>query len=177
MDGEGPFLWLGTKAPRRGFRAIPPNGMCISAFLFVEQDGKILLGKYADDPRWEDLAGLDEDRWRTHGKGWTVPASQMLFGEEPRAAGRRIAEQILGLRGVELAAPRIESDSYVPRRFPELGMHYDLWLLFGAKLPSDARIAKPSWYDKLEFHDPAKLSAGDYARGHEDVVTRWLARA
>ena len=176
MDGTGPFLWLSESGPRRGFRALPAGGMCVSAFLFVVQGGKLLLGKYADDPRWEEIAGLDEDRWRAHGKGWTVPASQLKFGEEPREAGRRIAEEVLGIRGLELSEPRVESDHYVPARFPELGMHYDLWLLFGAKLPSGARVAKPDWYRELAFHDPRSLVASEYARGHEDVVARWLAR-
>lgn len=82
MDGTGPFLWLVKGAPRRGFRDLPHSGMCVSAFVFVQDsEGRILLGKYADDPRWEDLTGLNEDRWRTHGKGWTVPASHLKFGE------------------------------------------------------------------------------------------------
>lgn len=175
MDGDGPYLWLSSAAPRRGFRRLPRSGMCVSAFLLVEQDGKLLLGKYADDPRWEDLTGLDEDRWRAHGKGWTLPASQLRFGEEPRAAGRRIAEEVLGLPGLALSEPRVESDHYVPARFPELGMHYDLWLLFRATLPPDARLERPAWYRELAFHDPAALAPSDYARGHEDVVARWLA--
>ena len=175
MDGTGPFLWLSSAAPRRGFRALPPSGMCISAFVLVEREGELLLGKYADDPRWEELAGPDEGRWRAHGKGWTVPASQLRFGEEPRAAGRRIARDILRMPDLRLSEPRVESDHYVPARFPELGMHYDLWLLFGAKLPSDATMERPPWYRELAFHAPDALAASDYARGHEDVVARWLA--
>lgn len=175
MDGEGPFLWLSTAAPRRGFRMIPPNGMCVSAFVLLTQNGQLLLGKYADDPRWEDLAGLNEDRWRAHGTGWTIPASQLKFGEEPRAAGRRIVEEILGLRGVALSEPRIESDHYVPRRFPELGMHYDLWLLFHAEVPASTRIGRPAWYRELAFVDPGTLADAEYARGHEDIVARWRA--
>lgn len=175
MDGTGPFLWLVKGGPRRGFRDLPHSGMCVSAFVFVQDaEGRILLGKYADDPRWEELTGLNEDRWRTHGQGWTVPASHLKFGEEPRAAGRRIAEEVLGLRGLELSEPRVESDHYVPARFPELGMHYDIWFLLSATLPSGAKVERPGWYRELAFHDPRALPASAYARGHEDVVARWL---
>lgn len=176
VDGEGPFLWLSATGPRRGFRRLPPGGMCVSAFLFVVQDGKLLLGQYADDARWEDLVGLDEERWRAHGRGWTVPASQLKFGEEPRAAAQRIAREVLGLDGLAIGEPRVESDHYVPARFPELGMHYDLWLLFTAALPEGARVERPPWYRALELHDPRVLAPSAYARGHEDVVARWLGR-
>lgn len=174
-QGEGPFLWLSEKGSPHGFWKLPPNGMCISAFVLVVQDGKLLLGKYAEDPRWADLVGLDPERVRVHGRGWTVPASQLKFGEEPRAAGRRIAREVLGLPdSVRLGEPRVESDHYVPARFPELGMHYDLWLLFTAELPAGARVEKPGWYRELAFHDPRALPASEYGRGHEDVVARWL---
>lgn len=174
MAGQGPFLWLSPKGPPSGYWSIPAQGMCISAFVFVVQDGKLLLGKYADDPAWERLAGLDEGRRRAHGRGWTVPASHLRFGEEPREAARRIATEILGLRGLTFSEPRVESDQYVPARFPELGMHYDLWLFFTAQLPSDAKVEPPSWYRELAFHDVETLRPEDYARGHEDVVARWV---
>lgn len=174
-DGTGPFLWLSESGSPHGFRVLPPSGMCISAFLFVVQEGKILLGKYADDPRWATLTGLDPDRVRAHGRGWTVPASHLKYGEEPRAAGRRIAREVLQLpESVRLSEPRVESDLYVPARFPELGMHYDLWLLFTAELPADARVSCPGWYGELAFRDPRTLAASEYARGHDDVVVRWL---
>src|SRR2546426_11304928 len=117
MDGDGPFLWLSESAPPAGFRRLPPGGMCLSAFLFVTRGGKILLGKYRDDPAWERLAGLDEERRRGHSAGWTIPASQVKYGEEPRAAARGGGEEILALRGLAYAEPRGEGGPYVPERF------------------------------------------------------------
>src|SRR3989442_8909881 len=101
MAGEGPFLWLSKDGPRAGFRELPPGGMCISAFLFVRRGKEILLGKYRDDPRWETLAGLDETRRKGHSSGWTIPASQMRYREDPRTAGRRTAGGILPIRGMQ----------------------------------------------------------------------------
>lgn len=176
MDGDGPFLWLSESGPPSGFWRLPPNGMCVSAFLFVTQGGRLLLGKYADDPRWTQLTGLDPDRYRTHGKGWTLPASHLKFGEAPRDAARRIAKDVLGLGSVRPHEAGVESDQYTPKRFPHLGEHYDLWLFYEVELPAGALVAKPEWYADLAFHDPKGLRAEVYARGHEDVVARWQAR-
>ncbi|MHB8606423.1 MAG: hypothetical protein ACYDCK_14345 [Thermoplasmatota archaeon] len=78
MPGTGPFLWISkTKAPY-GYWEVPEGGFCASVLLFVTraartegssapsrargehgggEDGKLLVGEYADDPRWETLAG------------------------------------------------------------------------------------------------------------------------
>lgn len=173
LDGSGPFLWLNESGPRSGFRALPPGGMCVSAFLFVERDGRLLLGKYADDARWEDLTGLDEDRWRAHGKGWTLPASHVKYGEDPRETARRVMRDVLRVGDFALREPLVGSDHYVPARFPELGMHYDLWFLFRAHVPPHVEVARPPWYAELEWLDPRSLPASAWARGHEDVVARW----
>jgi len=175
MDGEGPFLWLSESAPPAGFRGLPPGGMCLSAFLFVTRGGKILLGKYRDDPAWERLAGLDEERRRVHSAGWTIPASQLKYGEDPRAAAKRVGEEILALRGLAYSEPRVEVDLYEPKRFPGR-LHYDVWFLVDATLPPRARISVPPWYAHLEWQDPRTLPAPAYARSHEDVVSRWLQR-
>lgn len=176
MAGKGPFLWLSKEAPPHGYRELPESGMCVSAFVLLHRGDEILLGRYREDARWEEMAGLDPERQRVHGRGWTVPASQLKFGEEPRAAGRRVVEDILRIPGLRLSEPVVESDHYVPKRFPELGMHYDLWLLFGAEVPAGRQVAAPPWYWELRFVDPRSLRPEDYARGHEDVVERWLSR-
>ena len=174
MPGEGPFLWLGKDGPPSGWWQLPPNGMCVSVFLFVTRAGRVLVGKYADDARWTALTGLDPDRYRTHGKGWTLPASHLKFGEDPQAAARRVAEDVLGLRGVVPRLSGVGSDQYTPRRFPHLGQHYDLWYFYEVALAPDARPATPPWYRELSFEDPGALPAQAWARGHEDVVARWL---
>jgi ADP-ribose pyrophosphatase YjhB (NUDIX family) len=149
--------------------------MCLSAFLFLRRGRTILLGKYADDPAWGRLAGLDPERWRVHGAGWTIPASQLKYGEDPRDAARRIGAEILEVRGVTYSEPRVEVDVYEPKRFPGR-LHYDVWFLVDGVSPRDARIESPSWYAALEWVDPRTLPAAEYARGHEDVVARWRQR-
>lgn len=173
MAGDGPFLWLSDTGPPTGFRRVPPGGMCLSAFLFVRRSDRILLGKYRDHPAWETLAGLDPERVRVHSQGWTIPASQLKFGEDPRAAARRIAEEILRIPTMRFSEPRVETDFYEPKRFPGR-MHYDVWFLVDAIPHDGVKLEIPPWYAELEWHDPRAVPASEYARGHEDVVARWL---
>lgn len=173
MPGEGPFLWLSSAAPPAGFSQLPKGGMCLSVFLFVADRGRLLLGKYKDDPKWEELAGLDPDRRRMHGRGWTIPASQLKYGEDPRTAAHRIAEEMLEISGSAYSEPRVEVDYYEPKRFPG-ALHYDVWFFVDAMPPARYRLKVPSWFSQLEWHDPRELPASAYARSHDDVVARWL---
>lgn len=175
MPGEGPFLWLSESGPPTGFQRLPRGGMCVSAFLFVRLGGKILLGKYADDPRWEELAGLNHEWRRMHADRWTLPARQMRFGEDPREAARHIGETILQVPGMAYSEPRPEVDLYESRRSPGQ-QHYDVWFLFDAAMPKGIEAARPPWYADLAWKDPTTLVPAEYARGHEDVVARWRAK-
>ena len=134
MSGEGPFLWLSKSGPRSGFWHLPPGGMCVCAFLFVKRDGKILLGKYADDPKLEELTGLDTRRRQVHGKGLTIPATHLKFGEDPRDAAKRVGDDVLLLPGMRYSEPRVEVDTYSSRDSPG-NMHSDLWFLVDAMPP------------------------------------------
>jgi len=176
VAGADRFLWLSNEAPPRGFREVPASGFCVCAFLFVRRGADILLGKYAEDPRWESLTGLDPERVRVHAQGWTVPASHLVFGEDPGKAGRRIAEAILGLPGLGMTEPRVEASFEVHPRFPHRGHHYDIWFFLEARVPDGTEVARPPWYRELSWQDPAKLPDGAYARSHGDVVARWLGR-
>jgi ADP-ribose pyrophosphatase YjhB (NUDIX family) len=148
--------------------------MCVCAFLFVQRGGKILLGKYADDPAWERLTGLDPDRRRVHGRGWTVPATHLKYGEAPETAARRVGEEVLRLRGMEYSEPWVDTELYEPRRHPGV-MHYDIRFLFDAAPPDGVAVEKPPWYTALEWHKPGMLSREAFSRGHEDVIERWTS--
>ena len=173
MNDRGPFLWLSKKAPPAGFSELPRGGMCVCTFLFVTRDDRILLGKYADDPKWEELAGLDSERRRTNANGWTIPASHLKFGEDPRQTALRIGEQILLMQGARYSEPRTEVDAY-PSQLTPGETHYDIWFFVDANPPNTYEPQPPPWYTELRWQDPRTTPAGEYARGHEDVVARWL---
>lgn len=173
MPGDGPFLWIRDQSSPLGFWHPPPGGMCVNAFLFVRRDSRVLLGKYADHPKWDELAGLDSGRRQRFGGGYTIPASHLKFGEEPRAAARRVGEEILQAPGLRYSEPRLETDTY-PAAFANGQMHYDIWFLFDAEAPANWTAKAPPWYSELSWQDPKTLPASAYARSHEDVVARWL---
>ncbi len=174
MPGDGPFLWIRDQSSPYGFWHAPPGGMCVNAFLFVRKGPEILLGKYADHPKWDALAGLDASRRKANAGGWILPASHLKFGEEPRAAARRVGEEILQIPGMTYAEPRVETDTY-EAKFAAGKMHYDLWFFVDATPPGGWELKVPPWFAELAWQDPKTLPASAYARAHEDVVARWLA--
>lgn len=172
---EGPFVAIAPGTFPGGFDRVPPGGLCLSAFLFVTRPtGEVLLGRYDPaHPAWPGMTGLDEGRLRKYAEGWTVPASHLRWGEDPREAARRIGRTFLGLDGLRYGEPRVATETYELARLPG-ERHFDVLFLVEAQ-GAPARVEAPPWYAALAWHDPRALPAGAYARGHEDVVARWLA--
>jgi ADP-ribose pyrophosphatase YjhB (NUDIX family) len=170
---SGPFLAIAPGTFPGGFDHAPPGGVCLSAFLFVRNArGEVLLGRYAEDPRWTDLVGLDMERIRAYGHGWTVPASHLKLGEDPRATARRVAREILQMDGLRFGEPRVVSWTHELARLPG-ERHFDVGFLVDATLPEEAPLPAPPWYAALAWHDAVRLPASAFARGHEDVVAAW----
>jgi hypothetical protein len=71
-SGEGSFLWFAPFAPPKGWTDVPRGGMCLCAYLFVVSGGKILLGRYADHPAWEELCGMESKRVKANAHGWAL---------------------------------------------------------------------------------------------------------
>jgi len=97
----------------------------------------------------------------------------MKFGEDPRDAAQSIATDMLRLSSHAIRGPRVEVDLYESRR-SRGNQHYDMWFLVDAAPPDSYDLAVPPWYAELAWRDPRQTQASAYARGHEDVVARWL---
>lgn len=168
------FLWLAPFAPPQGFTLVPPGGICLCAYLFVVSGRKVLLGKYAEHPAWERLAGMDDQRVRSNADGWTVPATHLKFGEDPRETARRIGEEILILdKGLVYPEPYIKTFFYESAAVPD-EKHFDLLFLFELSVGADAEVARPPWYQALEWLDVGTVRSEPFSRQHEDVVEAWL---
>lgn len=175
MVGDGPFLWLREGAPDAGFQRLPRGGMCLSVFLFVTRGDELLLGKYANVPEWERLTGLDEARRRAYGRGWTIPASHLKFGEDPREAARRVAREVLRLPDLRVSEARVATEHYELPADPG-ATHYDVLFLVDAEAPPGLVVERPPWYAALEWHDWRALPASAFGRAHEDVLAHWRGR-
>jgi ADP-ribose pyrophosphatase YjhB (NUDIX family) len=175
-SGESSFLWLAPFAPPKGWKGVPRGGMCLCAFLFVVSEGKILLGKYADHPAWEPLCGMESRRIKANAHGWTIPASHLKFGEDPRDAARRIGEEILTLdKGLVYSEPYVKTFFYEPAIAPG-EKHFDVLFLFEVSVEAGFKVRKPPWYETLEWLDIKAVSREPFARQHEDVAEIWLKR-
>lgn len=174
-DGSS-FLWLAPFAPPKGWKEVPRGGMCLCVFLFVTSGGKVLLGRYADHSAWETLCGMDGGRVKANAGGWTIPASHLMFGEDPRDAARRIGEDILAL-DIDLvySEPYVKTFFYEPAIAPG-EKHFDVLFLFDVSIQDIANVHKPPWYEALEWFDIGMVQRQRFARQHQDVVEAWLKR-
>jgi ADP-ribose pyrophosphatase YjhB (NUDIX family) len=170
----GPFFAIAPGTFPGGFDRAPPGGVCFSAFLFVRNArGEVLLGKYDPrDPGWTARVGLDQARIERYSTGWTVPASHLKLGESPREAAQRVACEMLGLDLREVTVRSVEVEAYELDRLPG-ERHVDYIALADAR--HDGDVARPPWYVELAWHDLRALPASAYARGHEDVVARFVS--
>lgn len=174
--GESSFLWLAPFAPPRGCKDVPRGGMCLCVFLFVMHEGKVLLGRYAEHPAWEELCGMDSGRVKANARGWTIPASHLKFGEDPRDAARRIGEEVLTLeRGLAYSEPYVKTFFYEPAIAPG-EKHFDLLFLFDVFVEAGVTVRKPPWYEALEWLDIGALQREAFARQHEDVAETWIKK-
>lgn len=175
-NGQGTFLWLAPFAPPKGWTGVPRGGMCLCAFLFVVSEEKLLLGRYADHPAWESLAGMESKGVTANAHGWTIPASHVKFGEDPRDTARRIGEEILMLDGRQVySEPYVTTFSYEPAIAPG-EKHYDVLFLFDLSVPAGIAVGKPPWYEVLEWFDTGTVQHLPFARQHEDVAEAWLKK-
>jgi ADP-ribose pyrophosphatase YjhB (NUDIX family) len=173
-NGEGSFLWLAPFAPPKGWTGVPRGGMCLCVFLFIVSGEKILLGKYADHPAWDELCGMESKRVKANAGGWTIPASHLKFGEDPRDAARRIGEKILTLdTGLVYSEPSVTTFFYEPAAAPG-EKHFDVLFLFEASVTVGVKVRKPPWYEALEWLDIGAVQRLPFARQHEDVAEAWL---
>jgi ADP-ribose pyrophosphatase YjhB (NUDIX family) len=148
--------------------------MCLCTFLFVVNGGKILLGRYADHPAWDDLAGMESKRIKANAHGWTLPASHLKFGEDPRDAARRIGKEILTFeKGLTYSEPAVTTFFYEPAIAPG-ERHFDVLFLFDVAVEEGINVRKPPWYDALEWISIGDLCREQFARQHEDVAAAWL---
>ena len=152
---------------------MPRGGTCRCAFLFVVRGGKILLGKYADHPAWENLSGMEGKRVKANASGRTIPASHLKFGEDPRDAARRIGEEILTLdRDLLYSEPSVTTFFYEPA-IASGERHFDALFLFEVSVGAGISVRRPPWYEALEWIAIAALRNEQFARKHEDVAEAW----
>src|SRR5438876_3846699 len=151
---------------------IPDDGVCLSAFLIVTEARdarKVLVGHMNPNARWDHIGALDPSRVEAHSRGWMLPSSHLIFRESPDDAARRIAREQLELSDLRFSEPKVVSEAYTPKRFPNAPTHWDMEFLFRAEMPA-ADLPKPAAWTRLAFLDLRRTAKAEVARSHEDVI-------
>ena len=129
----------------------------------------MLMGHLNPAAPWDHLGALDPSRIEAHRNGWMIPSSHLILLESPNSAAQRILTEQLHLPNVSLEGPSVVSETYIPRRFPELKAHWGLEFLYRGELGSSEPPVSDAWLD-LKFVDLARTRRADMARSHEDVL-------
>ncbi len=146
--------------------------MCLSAFVVLTEAGSpnhVLLGHLNSNANWDHIGGLDSERVTAHSNGWMIPSCHLLLKESPQEAARRVLDEQLGLKDVALSEPKVVSEVYAPKRFPDLPSHWDLEFIFRGVLPRRELPTVTAWKE-LSFVDVSRTKKSEIARSHEDVL-------
>jgi ADP-ribose pyrophosphatase YjhB (NUDIX family) len=149
---------------------VPKGGTCLSSFLVLKSNGKILVGKMAKPEIWIEKFLVGEmfaDRYVKSGK-WVLPASHLLYGEHPEDAARRVLRDQLAVKDeFELSLTQVQSHLSQDSKDPDVA-HWDVCFVYAGEIHQ--ALTRPAWYGSLEFVDPLSISKDDFTRGHGDVL-------
>jgi len=152
-------------------KEIPQGGLCLSAFLVIhDEDGRVLMGKIDTEAPWDHLGALDPQRIELHRSGWMLPSSHLIVHESPQAAAARIAKEQLELEDLVLSDPKVVSEVYPPRYFPDLHEHWDIEFIFSSILPKEKVLTKTRAFREIKMLDPRMTKRTEIARSHEDIL-------
>ncbi len=151
-------------------REIPEGGLCLSAFVVLNQTGRedrVLMGKLNPSEAWDHIGALDPERAQANSTGWMLPSSHLMIGESPEAAAERILKEQLGMPNQPLRGPFVFSEVYGAKN------HWDLEFVF---LGDRAEVGQHPAWSELRFVDVNEVPRDQIARYHEDIlahVGRW----
>jgi ADP-ribose pyrophosphatase YjhB (NUDIX family) len=149
----------------------PEGGLCLSAFLVITDErnsNSVLMGHLNTKAPWDHIGALDSSRVEVHSKGWMLPSSHLLLYESPREAAKRILKEQLEI-DLALSGPDVVSETYIPKRFPELPRHWDIEFIFKGKM-SEQSVPKPFAWSELAFVNLDTARRSEIARSHEDIL-------
>jgi len=150
-------------------KEIPAGGLCLSAFLIAHDDlGRVVMGKLDPQAPWDHIGALDPRRIELHWKGWMLPSSHLMVHESPQGAVKRVAREQLELRDLEISDPKIVSEVYPPRYFPDLAEHWDLEFISFVSVHSVPHRTRA--FLELALIDPKVTRQSEIARSHEDIL-------
>lgn len=162
-----------TETMSFGMSDVPEGGLCLSAFLVItdaQNPNSVLMGHLNPKAPWDHIGALDQSRVDAHSKRWMLPSSHLIVYESPQEAAKRILREQLEVEDdLPLLGPQVVSETYTPKRFPNLHHHWDIEFIFKGKL-SKYHIPKPHVWSLLDFVNLNSINTSEIARSHEDIL-------
>ena len=119
------------------------------------------MGHINSNAPWDHIGALDQERVARHSKGWMLPSSHLILGEDPLHAAQRILKEQLGLTDQDISGPSVFSEVSGPLN------HWDLEFVFSGE--RDKAPLHEAWKE-LKFVDLTRVRKEDFARSHEDIL-------
>ena len=70
---------------------------------------------------------------------------------------------------MRVSGPDVVSETYTPKRFPDLPRHWDIEFIFKGKTSQD-KITKPFGWSELAFVNLDSTKKTEVARSHEGIL-------
>ncbi|HEX9710505.1 MAG TPA: hypothetical protein VGB42_11155 [Candidatus Thermoplasmatota archaeon] len=138
--------------------------VCLSTYIVSEAGDGLLVGRRANDPRWEQLDHAHPVDPQVGTTLWVLPATHLLVGETPSQAAKRVAKDQLLAPWLQLEdggtfahlRPSVEGDP-----------HWELAFVFETELT----VSKaPPWFTELRGLQRRYLRYESFAAGHGDIA-------
>lgn len=154
---------------------VPTGGLCLSAFVVAERDGRLLAGRMAPThedtwiERWApNVAFYEGDRNKRLFQGERFPGTYLRVGEHPDEAVRRVWEDQLGFDpSTDLGTPTIVSEAGPSNRRPE-AEHWDVLFLYEVDGPALDEV--PDHWAELAYQDAQSLFEADLVMLHGELL-------
>jgi len=98
-----------------------------------------------------------------------LPSSHLIVHESPQDAAARIALEQLELNDLVISEPKVVSEVYPPKYFPDFDEHWDLEFISFSSCDAERIPSRSRAFKELKLFETPKRS--EIVRSHEDVLS------
>ena len=156
-------------------RNVPPGGVCLSSFVIVRNENKVLVGRMTKPGEWikRFFVGEKFAPGYVSSNKYLLPARHLAWYESPREAAESVLQEQLRIKvpnKVDLMG--VQSHIRGDVNSKDQPPHWDICFIYEAKV--SARTVKgtksPPWFKDLHFVQLSSLTIDDFTRGHGDIL-------
>jgi hypothetical protein len=152
----------------------PPGGLCLSSFVVVGNGTGVLAGKMAKPEIWTKRFYVGEKFAPTYASSGKllIPARHLSWYESPLEAAESIMKDqaLMPVRREDIKLLGVQSYVSGDPASKEKPPHWDICFVYQVRVPAGQAPGSPEWFSDFAFHDAGRLGAGDFARGHGEIL-------